>query len=287
MDDANFTCFVDSYIPPVPQALLEYGFWTFRPHLMSPEEEKKGVCNLFSTCPERKFKFYSISHLVKGEGKVLLEDQAPRKMREGDAVIVSPGTLNRYGAIEKNCYLEDTISFAGPVADGMKRAGILKDGVFPLGKIRKLFPICELNQNGSIRSLFQASLRLQELLMEIHFEEKARSLSPGREELFDNLLHTLSVYPKKIWTIPEMAEMCRVTPVHLRRLFQEKTGMPPKIYIDNIKMRLAAEKLLYSSESIQKIAMDLGFQDPYHFSRRFKELLGASPGIYRKKRILS
>ena len=284
MDNASFDCFIDTRIPPIPKALREYGLWTFRPHCMTVEEEKKIFFpHPFSGCPRRKFAFYTISHLVKGEGLALLENQPLRKMKEGDAVIVSPGVVNRYGGAGKNYYLEDTINFAGPIADSMKRAGILKDGIYPLGKIRKLFPICELTANASIESLFQASLRLQELLVEIHFEGGSRRYSPGGGELFEHLLHTISEYPGKNWTIPEMAEMCRITPVHLRRLFQEKTGMSPKLYTDNMKMRLAAERLTYTKESIRNIAVELGYPDPYHFSRRFKELLGGSPASFRKK----
>lgn len=34
--------------------------------------------------------------------------------------------------------------------------------------------------------------------------------------------------------------------------------------------------------SIQQIGLEIGFDDPYHFSRNFKKMHGLSPNNYRK-----
>ena len=54
-------------------------------------------------------------------------------------------------------------------------------------------------------------------------------------------------------------------------------------YVDAMKIRYAAELLKSSDMSVVAIAARLGYEDPYHFSRRFKQLVGIAPEYYRKQ----
>jgi AraC-like DNA-binding protein len=47
-------------------------------------------------------------------------------------------------------------------------------------------------------------------------------------------------------------------------------------------MQLAVEMLADNSKTVVDIASRLGYFDQYHFSRRFKQIKGYSPQIYRK-----
>ncbi len=67
-----------------------------------------------------------------------------------------------------------------------------------------------------------------------------------------------------------------------RREFLKHTGLLPKNYIEQFKLRQAAEQLLLQSASVNEIAAHFGYRDSYHFSRRFKHLFNLSPGQYRK-----
>ena len=59
--------------------------------------------------------------------------------------------------------------------------------------------------------------------------------------------------------------------------------MTPKFYIDNVKMLMAVEMLSSNNMTVKQIAAQLGFSDQYHFSRRFRQIKGVSPKIYREK----
>ncbi len=63
----------------------------------------------------------------------------------------------------------------------------------------------------------------------------------------------------------------------LRRRFREATGRSPARYFAEMKMHTAQARLLTTTDSVKQIALELGFADPYHFSRRFKQLAGLSP----------
>ena len=57
--------------------------------------------------------------------------------------------------------------------------------------------------------------------------------------------------------------------------------MLPKEYIEELKLRHAADILLSSDISIKDTARRFGYRDPFHFSRRFKLRFGVSPENYR------
>jgi AraC-like DNA-binding protein len=89
--------------------------------------------------------------------------------------------------------------------------------------------------------------------------------------------------PEKWWTTGEMAEICLLSESQFRILFRRKTGMKPKEYIDRIKIQQAIKMLTTTTLPVRRIAKSIGYLDPYHFSRRFKHLVGISPDGYRKQ----
>ena len=79
-----------------------------------------------------------------------------------------------------------------------------------------------------------------------------------------------------------MTEFCNISVSQLNRLFKQETGLTAKNYIDSIRMDIATEMLVSSSTTVRQIAKELGYPDPYHFSRRFKELKGYAPMRYKE-----
>ena len=59
-------------------------------------------------------------------------------------------------------------------------------------------------------------------------------------------------------------------------------GVKPKVYVERLKINRAAEYLSSTDSSIAETALRFGYQDQYHFSRRFKVIMGVSPREYRK-----
>ena len=277
----NFSIAEFSYIPELPKRIHDYGLWLFNSHCPTPQliRNTSPLRNTFEHCPIRRFHYYSISHLLAGKGRVWLENGMQRIVNPGDCIITLDGMLNRYGAIEGEPYVEDNLCFKGPVADMMRKSGLLQSGVFHLGQIRRLKPIHELLLLLTVDSHLAAAMKLQHLLGEIYFSRQPRKT--GKTDAFDMLLETIREYPEKWWTIPELAEICGLSPTHLRRLFIEKTGYPPKRYIDRLKLQMIGERLRTTSKSAAQLAQEFGYLDPFHFYRRFKEVMGMSPKQFR------
>jgi AraC family transcriptional regulator, arabinose operon regulatory protein len=64
-------------------------------------------------------------------------------------------------------------------------------------------------------------------------------------------------------------------------LFKQKTGYAPIDYFLQMKMQKACQELNFTNQSIKTIAFNMGFDDPYYFSKRFRTILGISPKKYR------
>ncbi len=64
-------------------------------------------------------------------------------------------------------------------------------------------------------------------------------------------------------------------------LFKQKTGYAPIDYFLQMKMQKACQQLDFTNHSIKFISFDMGFDDPYYFSKRFKTIIGVSPKQYR------
>jgi AraC-like DNA-binding protein len=51
----------------------------------------------------------------------------------------------------------------------------------------------------------------------------------------------------------------------------------------SLKMSAAADLLRTTREPLAVVAGQVGFSDPYHFAKRFKQWSGTPPGAYRRR----
>lgn len=87
----------------------------------------------------------------------------------------------------------------------------------------------------------------------------------------------------KAITVEDMAASTGLSVSYFKQLFKVKTGLTPIAYVNHQKIQQACERLTITDLPVKTIAADLGFNDPYYFSRRFKKIMSKSPKIYRKE----
>ncbi len=233
----------------------------------------------YYTCPDRYFEYYSISHCHDGGGRLWLPPDFETDLKPGQCVIIPPNQNNKYGGSDVP-YVEDSVCFTGPVADRMFKSGIIRCGAFDFGSARRLLHVGELVSDPSSYSQLEANFELQRILFDVWRRNRggaAKEVDDPINQLQTEMRENLSRW----WTVNEMAEFCHLSDDQFRRRFVSSTGMKPKEYLDRIKMRHAAELLVNSSRSVAETAEHLGYVDQFHFSRRFKALIGMSPKQYR------
>jgi len=87
---------------------------------------------------------------------------------------------------------------------------------------------------------------------------------------------------KENLTLDGLANYANVNMYYLSHAFKEETGIPPMKYVINCRLEYAKKMLANSSLSIEKIALDVGYDNPNYFNTLFKKFIGNSPGKYRK-----
>lgn len=82
-------------------------------------------------------------------------------------------------------------------------------------------------------------------------------------------------------TLNELSQHYNYSASRFSNIFKQKTGHSPIDYFIQMKMQKASQQLDFTNRSVKDIAMSMGFDDPYYFSKRFKKITGMSPRKYR------
>lgn len=74
---------------------------------------------------------------------------------------------------------------------------------------------------------------------------------------------------------------------YLCQVFKKYAGTTIQQYVQQLRVQRARHLLLHTDRSIKTIAADVGFEEPFYFSRLFKKMVGLSPQHYREQHIVS
>jgi AraC family transcriptional regulator len=76
--------------------------------------------------------------------------------------------------------------------------------------------------------------------------------------------------------------VARLRAYHFARQFKRATGLPPPQYLILRRVERAQQLLQGGGDlSLAEVAADAGFSDQGQFSRRFKRIVGVTPGRFR------
>ena len=82
-------------------------------------------------------------------------------------------------------------------------------------------------------------------------------------------------------TLDTLSELMEVSKSTLAKRSSTLLGESPSHYLLRGKIDLAVKLLSTTNMRIKEVSFDLGFQNPYHFSRVFKRVTGHSPSEFR------
>jgi AraC-like DNA-binding protein len=105
--------------------------------------------------------------------------------------------------------------------------------------------------------------------------------TPENEVIKHALTYIHSNIEKKI-TLEKVAAHIHISSNYLCYLFKEITGFKFCEYINICRINVAKEFLVNSSNALDMISFQCGFNSQSHFSTTFKKYVGVSPNEYKK-----
>jgi AraC family transcriptional regulator, arabinose operon regulatory protein len=82
-------------------------------------------------------------------------------------------------------------------------------------------------------------------------------------------------------SLEDVAEVAGLSVSRMAHLFREQAGVSPQQFIEQQRMHRACQLLGFTQRSIKEISRDVGYDNPFYFTQRFKKHTGASPRAYR------
>jgi AraC family transcriptional regulator len=82
--------------------------------------------------------------------------------------------------------------------------------------------------------------------------------------------------------IDALAKVVALSRSHFFRAFKRCVGLPPMEYVLIRRVERAKTMIRGTEEPLAEVALACGFADQSHFNRRFQDIVGISPGRWRR-----
>ncbi len=139
-----------------------------------------------------------------------------------------------------------------------------------------------MSQVHTYSTLVAATGALSQLLGVIQM--RMRSSEQRNRTADENIDRTVEFMQRNLGrklTLKDLATLAGMSPNHYGVLFGKRYYSTPIDYFNRMKIQRACELLTTTDMRIGEVGEQLGFPDPYYFSRLFKKVMGIAPRDYR------
>lgn len=247
-----------------------------------------GVDHCAPACEVRRetSAFHAVEYVVRGEGRLKLGGRS-HELRPGVIFAYGTGVRRHLQVHPEKALVKYFVHFAGSrAAQWIQRAGLAPGHVmqvYPPGEIQPLFD--ELIRSGQ-RGARQAPELCRQLLEALGTklcEARAPRTSADSAAFatYQRCRQFLQEQAHEVRTLEQAARECRLDTAYLCRLFRRFDHQTPYQLLTRMKMNAAAGLLQQPGALVKNVAADLGFRNPFHFSRVFKSVFGVAPETFR------
>lgn len=228
---------------------------------------------------------YILLYCLDGEGWISINKKTI-KLTPNTGFIIPENTAHKYGSSLNAPWSIYWVHFSGSYAEtfysrfSKNRNEAVKIAfdqtrIILLNTIIKLLD-SDLNDEKTELSHFKligflSSLCYSDVLEQSNIEDRInRSIIFMKENL------------SSVLTIDQLAVHVHYSVSRYSELFRQRTGYAPIQYFIRLKIQKSCEYLYFGNMNIKEICKEVGFEDPYYFSRMFKKQIGMAPMFYRK-----
>jgi AraC-like DNA-binding protein/quercetin dioxygenase-like cupin family protein len=237
--------------------------------------------------PDRTQSHFTLQLVARGTTMRSLGNAAEREIesRSGSLIFLAPGVRHTFHYSPGSKVFTVWIS-----AGGFPKNPSVDQGHIHLDHMEGLVPFFQMLsvEFGRGPKRPYRTLRIQSLASLILTGMLRRQVESGSKEkpLDDVHLVRFSTYVRHHQMLAvsaaDLAAVVGFSPEYFTKLFTRSYGQSPRTFILREKMSGAANVLLETDWSIEKVAASCGYESVYSFSRLFKSVLGQSPMEYRR-----
>jgi len=206
-------------------------------------------------------------------------------------ITIPANTPHRYGADDKHPWTIYWIHFKGETSAFiaeliMKNSNNYKPQIAYNEDRIKLFDdiYFNLEKGYSDDTLHYVNMIFYHFLSSMIYEEKFNHTeNPNKPDVASAAIALMQQKIFGILTLKELAAYSNLSVTHFCSLFKKNTGYSPVEYFNHLKIQKACQYLSFTDMPIKELAINVGIDDQYYFSRMFSRLMGTSPSEYRKR----
>jgi AraC-like DNA-binding protein len=235
------------------------------------------------------FEFEALEFVAEGEGTVILNGQK-HTLRPGSAFSYREGVKHRIENTSKSPMLKYFLDCGGERARSRFDQSTVGGGrivqIRSVSQVTDMFEMLITNAQGeSEYSRNICSNLVEALLFKISEQTIAEEISDKRAwATYERLRRHIQIHYVRLKSMAQVAEETNIDAAYLSRVFKRFHHSSPYKFLVRLKMGHAASLLLSPDNLVKKVADDLGYEDPFHFSRTFKSVYGISPEQFKERK---
>lgn len=240
---------------------------------------KKQEKDLFDFCNSGKEKD---GFVLFDEGNILFfrENKDPVLLKKGTLVLLRKGDRYRFRCDTGCTYITAEFSFSPNSEDSLKN--LPSHIPCPKELRERIAQIETLWQNRRWDRPTKSRILLLELYTELLRKTRTLPSHPG-ERIAERAKEYIHLHFKENFSIAQIAAACKISPSHLRSVFEQETGTTVMGFRNRLRIDTAKEMLTSGLFSIKETAAELGYCDIYHFSKSFKQATGIAPTGFKRR----
>ena len=253
------------------------------------------ICSVRHAWPEGKnfeiirpvgWKNYTFLHFISPmrirmpEGEIVTEPHA--------CIFYAPDVPQFFGSEQP--IVHDWMHFSPDASSLFKKYGILENRIYYPSEPEKITALFREIENEWFSERQYRGEALENLLERffILFSRLCEGVSAvtvtgAAAEQLGRVRNNILLHPERTWRVQDMADLAKMSLPHFFATYKQIYGTSPMNDLIEARVNTAKNRLLADTTPIAILAEQLGYSNPYHFIRQFRERTGVTPAAFRRK----